>query len=67
MKAPLIQGKHTLKVKSDTRTGSNALPLCTFRQLYGDVEPGSILTNKGNANLAAHSGDKIKLLGTLEM
>ena len=67
VKLPHIKGKHSLKVKLDTGANANALPLRTFRQMYGDHDPGEILTPTTRAKLTSYSGDTINCLGTMSV
>ena len=65
VKIPHVKGKHTLKVKLDTGANANALPLRTFRQMYGDRDPHEILTPTTKAKLTSYSGNTINCFGTM--
>ena len=62
-----LPGTHKLKVKLDTGANANALPMRTFWQMYGDMEPSRILNSTSKAKLTAYSGDTIKCLGSISI
>ena len=59
------QMKHTryLRLKIDTGAQGNALPIRTFKQMYGNTEPTKILTPIGQTTLTASA--KLHLRHTL--
>ena len=65
IKIPEVTGKCLLKVKLDTGANANALPLRTYRQMYGDQKPSNLLS-PSTTRLTSYSGDTISSLGILE-
>lgn len=58
---------HTLRIKIDTGASGNALPLRTFKQMYGkDANTQKRLT-KNYRRLSAYSGHQITCLGTIDI
>ena len=67
IQATNIIGPCNLRVKIDTGANANALPLRTFKQMYGEIEPQKILDKVGKTTLTAYSGNQLKCLGSLKM
>ena len=63
------QMKHTksLRLKIDTGAQDNALPIRTFKQMYGNTEPTKIITPIGQTTLTAYSGEIIKCIGSITL
>ena len=63
------QLKHTksLRLKIDTGAQGNALPIRTFKQMYGNTEPTKMLTPIGQTTLTAYSGERIKCIGSITL
>ena len=57
VQCPQKRSNQFLRLKLDTGAQGNALPVRTFRQMYGDIEPKKILTPIGQTTLTAHSGE----------
>ena len=60
VQVPRLRGQHTLKVKLDSGACANALPTRTFRQMYGDINPATVLKPVDTATLSSYSGHKLK-------
>jgi hypothetical protein len=52
-------------VKIDTGANANALPLRTFKQMFGNKQPLSILLPVRKEKLTAYSGDTLRCLGSM--
>ena len=46
---------------------ANALPLCTFRQMYPKQNVNDIVHRATDAKLTSYSGDNIKCIGTMNI
>ena len=62
VQCPQKRRNQFFRLKIDTGAQGNALPVRTFRQMYGDIEPKKILTPIGQTTLTAYSGEEIKCL-----
>ena len=54
-----------LRLKIDTGAQGNALPIRTFRQMYGNIDTRKILTPTGQTKLTAYTGGRIKCFGSM--
>ena len=67
IKVPKLKGEHTLRVKIDTGANANALPLRTFRQMFGNKDPSTLLSPIKNEKLTAYSGEALNCLGSMKI
>ena len=67
VQCPQKRSNQFIRLKIDTGAQGNALPVRTFRQMYGDIEPKKILTPIGQTTLTAYSGEEIKCLGSITL
>ena len=67
VQCPQKRSTQFIRLKTDTGAQGNALPVRTFRQMYGDIEPKKILTPIGQITLTAYSGEEIKCLGRITL
>ena len=67
VQCPQKRSNQFLRLKIDRGAQGNALPVRTFRQMYGDIEPKKILTPIGQTTLTAYSGEEIKCLGSITL
>ena len=58
---------HTLRVKVDTGASGNALPLRTFKQMYGKNACTQGRLTKNHKKISAYSGHEITCLGTINI
>lgn len=54
-----------LRIKVDTGSGGNTLPLRTYRQMFGDTPFSEVLRSDPDVRLTSYSGDPIKCFGSL--
>ena len=54
-----------IKVKVDTGSGANTLPIRTYRQMFPNTPPDAIVTPEPDVHLMAYSGNTIKCIGSL--
>ena len=66
VKPPRYKNKCNLKVKLDTGANANAMPLRTFRQMYGSTKTQDLLT-PCSTRLTSYSGNNIDSIGVLGM
>ena len=59
--------KEPLRIKIDTGSGGNTLPLRTFKQMFGSIPPEQILQREPNIKRSSYTGDNIKCFGTIEL
>ena len=59
-----IKGTGELLLKLDPGAQGNALPLRTFKQMYGDRDPSTVLTPTGT-HLTSYSGHSIDCIGKI--
>ena len=62
---PHVKGDIRLKV--DTGSGGNKLPLRTYRQMFGDIPTSEILKREPEVKLTSYSGDVIPCLGSIKL
>ena len=67
IKGPKLDGTKSLRLKLDTGAQGNALPIRTFKQMYGDTDPEELLDPTGNTTLTAYSGGRIKCFGSITL
>ena len=58
---------HTLRIKIDTGASGNALPLRTFKQMYGKNACTQKRLTKNYKRISAYSGHQITCLGTIDI
>ena len=56
-----------LKVKIDTGSGGNTLPLRTYRQMFGHTPFDSLLTPEPSTRLTSYTNTNIKCFGSLNL
>ena len=59
--------KGPLRIKIDTGSGGNALPLRTFKQMFGSIPPEQILQREPRIKLSSYTGDNIKCFESAEL
>ena len=62
---PDVAGPFRLKV--DTGSAGNTLPLRTYRQMFHDTPPAELLMAEPNTRLTSYSGDRIPCLGSISL
>ena len=62
---PVVKGP--LQIKVDTGSGGNALPLRTFKHLFGSLPSEQILQREPNIKLSSYTDDNIKCLGSIQL
>lgn len=67
VKVPMLDGQHGMRVKMDSGANANALPLRTFRQMYGKTDPATILKPLKRGKLTSYSGDELKCYGSITL
>ena len=67
IRCPQMKHAKSLRLKIDTGAQGNALPIRTFKQMYGNTEPTKILTPIGQTTLTAYSGEIIKCIGSFTL
>ena len=65
IKCPGLDGTKGLRLKLDIGAQGNALPVRTFKQMFGDIDPDDVLSPVGQTKLTAYSGEDIKCIGKL--
>lgn len=65
VKHPKAQGQ--LKIKIDTGSGGNTLPLRTYQQMFGNTPLSNVLQVDPDVRLTSYSGDPIPCLGSLTL
>jgi hypothetical protein len=58
---------HKIRLKVDTGASGNTLPLRTFRQMYGDRSPSTIVKPEKHTRLTAYNGQEIPCMGSLTL
>uniref|UniRef100_A0A8C9SGK0 Gypsy retrotransposon integrase-like protein 1 n=1 Tax=Scleropages formosus TaxID=113540 RepID=A0A8C9SGK0_SCLFO len=67
IKYPGCNKSKLMKLKIDPGAQGNALPLRTFRQMYGNIDPTEVLKPTGMTKLTSYSGHSIPCFGKLPM
>ena len=69
-----LQVRHTthnvqgpLRIKVDTGSGGNTLPLRTYKQMFRDTPLSEVLQNDPDVRLTSYSGDPIQCFGSLTL
>ena len=65
VKAPYLHGNCKIKLKVDTGSAGNTLPVRTVRQMYGEQWEKHM--KPGNHRLTAYSGDPIPCYGSMKL
>lgn len=62
---PRVSGP--LRLKLDTGSGGNTLPLRTYKQMFGDIPISEILTPEPNVRLTSYSDNEIRCVGSIQL
>ena len=61
------KAKGPLRIKIDTGSGGNALPLRTFKHMFVTIPPEQILQRGPPIKLSSYTGDNIKCFGSIDI